>query len=531
VNATPTPTTLLKRSAVVWDHAAQMRAALDPDTLAEYTLAFSNYNGWGDFPPVTVFSDGANFWGADGFHRRAAFEAFCSASGKDLAIPCAVCEGDLRTAILHAAAANSRHGLRRSAADKRRAVEALLGDPEWAAWSDREIARRCNVSAGLVATVRAALEAAGALEQAAARTVIRNGQTYTQNVTAIGARPRAAYPRPAGTSKPSAVAQSVTGDLPPHLRDAVRFAHYEGNTFKALTRHGAVQSDDWNDLIEQIETLLAGAGAPSAPSHTPDPSRALILGSNDHPLPLGAPAPALDTVHFSLVTGHSAPALAVGKCRICNRPLDDPASVAAGIGPCCAAKLNGGNGQGDEEEAPDDEAHLPISRRKNYKSDEWYTQPDLIAEVRAFFGGVIGLDPASCELAQEVVQAVRYFTKDDNGLIHAWNAESVFVNPPYSEPAAWVDKAIAEHKAGRARRILLLVNNSTDTAWFQTLLRDYPVCFLSGRLAFWRPDRHHSEAKESGWQGSALFFLGEDNWRYKFVDRFAKHGVILTRSR
>jgi hypothetical protein len=62
--------------------------------------------------------------------------------------------GTLRDAILFAAGANDRHGLRRSREDKRRAVETLLADAEWAAWSDREIARRCAVSHPLVAAVR-----------------------------------------------------------------------------------------------------------------------------------------------------------------------------------------------------------------------------------------------------------------------------------------------------------------------------------------------------------------------------------------
>lgn len=34
----------------------------------------------------------------------------------------------------------------------------------------------------------------------------------------------------------------------------------------------------------------------------------------------------------------------LGKCRVCHRPLTDPASAASGIGPCCAAKLAAGGG-------------------------------------------------------------------------------------------------------------------------------------------------------------------------------------------
>jgi hypothetical protein len=40
--------------------------------------------------------------------------------------------------------------LRRTNADKRRAVQRLLNDAEWREWPNREIARRCAVDEGLV---------------------------------------------------------------------------------------------------------------------------------------------------------------------------------------------------------------------------------------------------------------------------------------------------------------------------------------------------------------------------------------------
>ena len=45
----------------------------------------------------------------------------------------------------------------RTNADKRRAVETLLRDEEWARWSDREIARQCGVSPSSVSAYRAQL--------------------------------------------------------------------------------------------------------------------------------------------------------------------------------------------------------------------------------------------------------------------------------------------------------------------------------------------------------------------------------------
>jgi hypothetical protein len=56
--------------------------------------------------------------------------------------------------VLEAVGANANHGLRRSSADKRRSVLAMLRDPEWSGWSDREIGKRCAVDHKTVAKVR-----------------------------------------------------------------------------------------------------------------------------------------------------------------------------------------------------------------------------------------------------------------------------------------------------------------------------------------------------------------------------------------
>jgi hypothetical protein len=64
------------------------------------------------------------------------------------------------------------------------------------------------------------------------------------------------------------------------------------------------------------------------------------------------------------------------------------------------------------------------------ESNEHYT-PRIIVEVARAAMGSIELDPASCALAnRENVRAQRFFTKEDNGLALAWNARTVFVNPP-----------------------------------------------------------------------------------------------------
>jgi hypothetical protein len=47
-------------------------------------------------------------------------------------------------------------------------------------------------------------------------------------------------------------------------------------------------------------------------------------------------------------------------------------------------------------------------------SAEWFTPPRYIEAVREVLGA-IDLDPASCESANRIVQATRYFTAADNG--------------------------------------------------------------------------------------------------------------------
>lgn len=133
--------TTLNLDAIQIDGGTQCRAALSDETVAEYA---EEVRAGGTLPPVTVFFDGSTHWLADGFHR---FHAHRSAG--ETTITADVRTGTQRDAILFAAGANATHGLRRTNADKRKAVEVLLADPEWSQWSDREIGRRCEVRSSL----------------------------------------------------------------------------------------------------------------------------------------------------------------------------------------------------------------------------------------------------------------------------------------------------------------------------------------------------------------------------------------------
>lgn len=170
---------------------------------------------------------------------------------------------------------------------------------------------------------------------------------------------------------------------------------------------------------------------------------------------------------------------------------------------------------GDPDEA------VPVSQRDGYDSDEWYT-PRWVIEAARSVMGEIDLDPASCALAQEVVQAGLFWSKQQGGERLGWFGR-LWLNPPYSAPALFVEKLLAEYTSGNVKQAVVLLNNATETGWFQALLARFPVCFLSKRLAFWR----HDHADVGARQGQAVFYLGPDV--EKFCEVFGEFGIVVRR--
>jgi hypothetical protein len=69
-----------------------------------------------------------------------------------------------------------------------------------------------------------------------------------------------------------------------------------------------------------------------------------------------------------------------------------------------------------------------------------------------------------------------------DGLKIDWK-DKTYVNPPYSRPLEWVEKAIEENKKGKT--IVMLLRMDTSTKWFK-LLQENGAMFLwvNGRLRF-----------------------------------------------
>ena len=82
-------------------------------------------------------------------------------------------------------AANQRHGLRRSQADKERAIKRAL-TMKGEECSNREIARHVGTTHPTVQGYREELESSGKINQMDEREVTRDGTTYTQDTSNIG---------------------------------------------------------------------------------------------------------------------------------------------------------------------------------------------------------------------------------------------------------------------------------------------------------------------------------------------------------
>ena len=160
---------------------------------------------------------------------------------------------------------------------------------------------------------------------------------------------------------------------------------------------------------------------------------------------------------------------------------------------------------------PDDEQRAAVSAphvSRNSGQNEWYTPAAFVAAARECMGG-IDTDPASSEIANGTVGASVFYTVDDDGLSMVW-AGRVWMNPPYSQPliARFCAAVADKYDTDEIDCACVLVNNATETAWFQRLLKSaVGVCFPKGRIRFIDPTGRPSGAPL---QGQAIVYMGRD---------------------
>ncbi len=199
----PIETVKIPIQSIRRDGGTQPRAAINQAVVEEYAQEMKD---GAVFPPVILFNDGKDFWIADGYHRLLASESIGLSE-----IAAEVRQGTRRDAVLFSCSANATHGLRRSNADKRRAVMMLLQDKqEWSQWSNYQIARQCAVAESFVRKLKKELNCA---QSVVTTYTNKHGTLATMNTTNIGktARPTDKQPEPtaAGENSPDSVEQEL----------------------------------------------------------------------------------------------------------------------------------------------------------------------------------------------------------------------------------------------------------------------------------------------------------------------------------
>ncbi len=158
----------------------------------------------------------------------------------------------------------------------------------------------------------------------------------------------------------------------------------------------------------------------------------------------------------------------------------------------------------------------------NSGDNEWYTPLEYIEAAHQVMAG-IDLDPASTDQANAIVAASQFYSIEDDGLAHDWEGR-VWMNPPYASNLIGLFTAkLAQHfDEELVTEAIVLVNNATETEWFQVLAkRASAVCFPARRVAFWGPN----EARGAPLQGQAVLYLGADS--SLFCREFQSFGVVF----
>lgn len=240
---------MLDLQSIKIDGGTQPRAKLDESVVSEYADAII---AGANFPPVVVFHDGKAYWLADGFHR---FHAHRKARAIEIAAD--VRTGTKRDAILYSLSANGEHGLRRSNEDKRGAVKTMLADKEWAQWSDRDIAKQCNVSHPFVAGLRPVTGNVSSEDSAERSYTTKHGTKAAMKTGPIAesnkARAVEDAPRPVQTEP------TATTDKPDPLDVAREHAKKQNTTIRQLRKDLAERDAEIESLRGDLAETRANA--------------------------------------------------------------------------------------------------------------------------------------------------------------------------------------------------------------------------------------------------------------------------------
>lgn len=159
-------------------------------------------------------------------------------------------------------------------------------------------------------------------------------------------------------------------------------------------------------------------------------------------------------------------------------------------------------------------------------SNAWFTPAPYVEAARRVMGG-IDFDPASCEAANEVVKAERYFTEADDGLSVPWVGAKVFMNAPggrrdsRSLPIMFWERAVRHYLEDLNRQIIVVAFSleqlQTSQRCYERPMTDFPFCIPSRRIQF--------SGMGSPTHANAIIYMGSHQAR--FAEEFSAFGAVV----
>ncbi|MBD1908972.1 DNA N-6-adenine-methyltransferase [Leptolyngbya sp. FACHB-8] len=159
-------------------------------------------------------------------------------------------------------------------------------------------------------------------------------------------------------------------------------------------------------------------------------------------------------------------------------------------------------------------------------SNEWYTLAEWVERARRVMGG-IDLDPASNPEAQGWIQAATYYTQEQDGMVQPWKGR-MWLNPPYgqrkSKPvkvygaSAWIERAIAEYKAGNVHQAVLWLRASGNSGIQALEAKRFPRVVL-GRVNH-APAGANGKPQKGVGHDTVVYYLGpnSDAFHHEFMN-------------
>jgi ParB family chromosome partitioning protein len=172
------------------------------------------------------------------------------------------------------------------------------------------------------------------------------------------------------------------------------------------------------------------------------------------------------------------------------------------------------------------------------ESNEHYTPTEIIDKARLVMGS-IDLDPASCLLANSIVKADNFYSKEKDGLTEQWFG-NVFLNPPggktnnKSNQALWLKTAVQKYLDREINQLFFVSFNIESMRTCGNLLNEVMICVPKKRIRY-LSEYSEGVLKEGNWSkkgkwsnsppnASGFFYWGQH--RKQFTKVFNEIGCV-----